>query len=101
MNGGIALARIKVPYVKIAHNIKGLRGHDFTLDQLMALAELLPTDEERRLLLAYKGDVEVLGEADKFMLQASGPSAAGGWVGQLLGTYTFQTIGQRWHGIAS
>lgn len=72
MNGGIALARIKIAYTKIAHNIKGLRGHDFTLDQLMALAELLPTDEERRLLLAYKGDKDVLGEADKFMLQVQG-----------------------------
>ena len=72
MNGGIALARIKVAYSKIAHNIKSLRGHDFTLDQLMALTELLPTDEERRLLLAYKGDKDVLGEADKFMLQVQG-----------------------------
>ena len=44
--------------------------HDegLTTDQLKSLEEYLPTAEETGLLKGYKGDIEQLGQAERYML---------------------------------
>jgi hypothetical protein len=75
MNGAIALARVRVAFNEIASALKSLRGAAFTIDQLITLAEFLPTDEEAAALSNYlrgTGDVARLGETDRFMIQMMG-----------------------------
>ena len=41
---------------------------NLTADQLQYLLEFLPSFEEVRTLRAYKGDREMIGQAEKFMV---------------------------------
>ena len=72
LNGGIALARLKMSYDAVKVNIKELRGESFTTDHLVALAEFLPTDEEQSMIqnfLDAGGDGERLAEVESFMAE--------------------------------
>jgi len=77
MNGAIALARVRIDFSEIATALRNLRGAAFTADQLVTLTEFLPTDEETTALSNYlrgAGDVNRLGETDRFMIQMMGVS---------------------------
>ena len=53
---------------KIRAKILELDDYCFTTDQLTHLEEYLPTPEEMTLLKGYRGDTELLGRAEQYML---------------------------------
>ena len=65
--GGISLARIKLPFLEVRSKIENMEDECFSTDQLISLAEFLPMNDEIPLLKAYKGDIELLGPAEKYM----------------------------------
>ena len=67
-NGGISLARIKLSFPDVRTKIENMEDELFTTDQLLSLAEFLPLNEEIQMLKSYKGDVELLGQAEKYMI---------------------------------
>ena len=75
-NAGIALARIKYSYTEIRKKIERMEDESFTADQLHSLEEYLPTIEESGLLKKFKGDVDALGQAEKYMLEMLGFKSA-------------------------
>ena len=75
-NAGIALARIKFSYTEIRKKIERMEDESFTADQLHSLQEYLPTIEETGLLKKFKGDVDALGQAEKYMLEMLGFKSA-------------------------
>lgn len=54
-NGGIALARIKMPYPEVRNRIMCMADDGLTTEQLKSLEEFLPTAEEAEKLKAYQG----------------------------------------------
>ena len=76
-NGGIALARIKISFSEVKEKIQRMEDDGFTTDQLRSLEEYLPTQDEIFLIKAFKGDREMLGQAEKYMLEMmNSPTAA-------------------------
>lgn len=71
-NGGIALARIKLAFPEVKERVAKMEDEGFTTDQLRSLEEYLPTQEEKHLLKSFKGDKEMLGQAEKYMLEMMG-----------------------------
>jgi len=72
MNTSIAIARVKMSYSDIREAITTLKDNSLTEEQLVQLLEFMPTEEEEQKLKAYVSagsDVEMLGEAEKFMLE--------------------------------
>lgn len=67
-NAGIALARIRFKYEDMREKIMNMDDEGLTTDQLKSLEEFLPTPEETGLIKAYKGDILLLGQAEKYML---------------------------------
>lgn len=67
-NAAIALARIKLSYEEIRSRIEVFDDASFSLEQLRALLEFLPSEEEALLLQRFGGDVNDLGLAEKYML---------------------------------
>ena len=66
-NAGIALARIKIAFEDVKNKIMNFEDEAFTTDQLKSLEEYLPTPEEARVIKGFKGDFELLGQAEKYM----------------------------------
>ena len=75
-NASIALSRIKMAHADVRSTIASMDDEPFSADQLALLLEYLPTDEEQIKLRSYKGDLELLGQAEKFMLEMVGFDAA-------------------------
>lgn len=76
-NGGIALARIKLSFPEVKERVAMMEDEGFTTDQLKSLEEYLPTADEMHVLRAYRGDKDMLGQAEKYMLEMLDfPSAA-------------------------
>jgi hypothetical protein len=71
MNAAISLARIKLTYAEISCAIRTLDPNGLTFEQLKSLSEFLPTAEEVQAVQAYTGDYQMLGEAEKFILDIS------------------------------
>ncbi len=67
-NAAIALARIKLSYQEIKQKIKELDSTAFTVEQLESLKEFLPNNEEITQIKSYRGDLNLLGLAEKYML---------------------------------
>jgi hypothetical protein len=71
MNGGIVLARIKVPFDEIADAIENVKENVLTPEQLQSLKECLPDRDETRGLQDYlkknNDQVSDMSEAEKFM----------------------------------
>ena len=70
-NASIALSRIKMSYVEVRENIAMMEDEPFSADQLDFLLEYLPTYEEQQKLKSFKGDMDSLGQPEKFMLEMS------------------------------
>lgn len=66
-NAGISLARIKLTFAEVRDRISLMSDEMFSTDQLRSLLEYLPTSEESSLIAAYKGDLDRLGTAEKYM----------------------------------
>ncbi|EGZ07092.1 hypothetical protein PHYSODRAFT_565908 [Phytophthora sojae] len=71
MNAAISLARVKLSYSEIAQAVIKFDPNGLTLQQLVGINEFLPTSEEAALVSGYAGDKEMLGEAEKFILEIS------------------------------
>ncbi len=67
-NAAISLARIKLSYEEIKQKVAAFDDGAFTVEQLKALLEFLPTEEESMSLKRYDGDTSMLGLAEKYML---------------------------------
>jgi hypothetical protein len=66
-NAAIALARIKFSYQEMKTKIKELDSTAFTIEQLESMKEFLPNQEEINQIKGYKGDINLLGLAEKYM----------------------------------
>lgn len=93
-NAAIALARIKLSYEEIRCKVTALDDAGFTVDQLKALLEYLPSEEEVLLLQRYAGDVNLLGLAEKFMLVMVSCTGAKARLNALIAKRQFLP---RWH----
>ena len=67
-NAGIALARIKLPHADIRKRVEVMSDEAFSTDQLHSLQEYLPSADEVAILKTYRGDVDMLGQAEQYML---------------------------------
>merc|ERR1711871_724623 len=66
-NAGIALARIKISFDEVKRKIMNFEDEVFTTDQLKSLEENLPTLDEVKIIKGFKGDFDLLGQAEKYM----------------------------------
>ena len=66
-NAGIALARIKISFEDVKNKVMSFEDEVFTTDQLKSLDEYLPTPDEARIIKGFKGDFDLLGQAEKYM----------------------------------
>ncbi|CAI5726409.1 unnamed protein product [Peronospora destructor] len=69
MNAAISLARVKLTYREIAEAVAKFDPSGLTIEQIIGINEFLPTSEEAALVCGYTGDKEMLGEAEKFILE--------------------------------
>ncbi|CEG36489.1 formin-homology 2 domain-containing protein [Plasmopara halstedii] len=69
MNAAISLARIKLSYVEIADAVARFDQSGLTNEQLIGISEFLPTSEEVALVCGYTGNKDMLGEAEKFIIE--------------------------------
>ena len=56
-NGGIALARIKMPYPDVKNKIMNMSDDGLSTEQLKYLEDFLPTSEESDKLKSFKGSM--------------------------------------------
>jgi hypothetical protein len=75
-NAGIALARIRFSPEDLKAKIMKMDDENVSADQLRSMIEFLPTPEEMGILRGYQGDVELLGQAERYMLVMLGFSSA-------------------------
>jgi hypothetical protein len=75
-NAGIALARIKMSFNDVKEKVSLMDDGAFTTDQLRSLSDYLPTSEEAALIKAFRGDPEMLGQAEKYMKVMTGFTSA-------------------------
>eukprot|EP01035_Chromulina_nebulosa_P021343 gene21343-27652_t len=66
-NAGIALARIKYAFEDLKQKVVNMEDEAFTIDQMHSLMEYLPTFDEKKIISNYKGDKDLLGQAEKYM----------------------------------
>ncbi|KAL0082837.1 hypothetical protein J3Q64DRAFT_1679868 [Phycomyces blakesleeanus] len=60
------LARIKWSYPDIRDAIWNIDDHRLSVDNLMAIRQYIPTKEEIETIKEYEGDVEMLGNAERY-----------------------------------
>jgi hypothetical protein len=65
------LARIKLTYPEISAAIMDANDHRLTIDNLTALRQYIPTTDEVKLVENYNGDVDRLGNAEKYFRAVS------------------------------
>jgi hypothetical protein len=75
-NGGIALARIRFSFEDLKRKISNMDDEGLTTDQLKSLVEYLPNPEENSALKNFKGDLETVGVAEKYMMVMLGFNSA-------------------------
>lgn len=68
-NGGIALARLKVPFKDVVSKILQMDETAFSAAQFRSLQEFLPSAEESAALRSFQGESDLLGVAEKYMLE--------------------------------
>ena len=69
-NAEIALSRLRgMTVAEIRKNVEAMEDRHFSCDQLENLIAYLPTAEETRNLRGYKGDLQLLGPVEKFMIE--------------------------------
>ncbi len=66
-NAAIALSRIRMKNAEIRRRVSILDDSSFSVTQLQALLDYLPTPDERMLIKAFSGDPATLSPAENFM----------------------------------
>ncbi|PRP86919.1 hypothetical protein PROFUN_03667 [Planoprotostelium fungivorum] len=68
-NIGILLSRmLRMPAEEMCNSIVNMDNH-LSLDQLLTIQSILPTERELQVLRKYRGDVSLLGVAEKFLIR--------------------------------
>lgn len=67
----VYLKQFKLGGKEIIDAVKNLKAVNISTEKLSALLPLLPTEKELNSIKSYSGDLECLGEAEKFYLQLS------------------------------
>eukprot|EP00004_Rigifila_ramosa_P005430 TRINITY_DN1595_c0_g1_i6.p1 TRINITY_DN1595_c0_g1~~TRINITY_DN1595_c0_g1_i6.p1 ORF type:complete len:998 (+),score=227.75 TRINITY_DN1595_c0_g1_i6:163-2994(+) len=67
-NVGIMLARFKMPFAEIRAAILALDSQKLSGEDATALYQIIPTDDDLSALKGYKGEKNMLGDADLFYL---------------------------------
>jgi len=65
-NIGIMLARIKYSYIEIKDAILEIDDEKLSVENLRSLKNYVPSSEEKELLKEYDGDINNLGNAEKY-----------------------------------
>ncbi|KAG1100788.1 hypothetical protein G6F42_017606 [Rhizopus arrhizus] len=65
-NIAIMLAKIKLPYPDIRDAIWNIDDNSLSTDNLMAIRQYIPTKEEIEIVKEYQGDVDMLGNAERY-----------------------------------
>lgn len=65
-NIAIMLAKIKLPYPDIRDAIWNIDDNILSTDNLMAIRQYIPTKEEIEIVKEYQGDVDMLGNAERY-----------------------------------
>lgn len=65
-NIAIMLAKIKLPYSEIRDAIWNIDDNRLTIDNLVAIRQYIPTKEEIEIVKEYQGDVNMLGNAERY-----------------------------------
>ncbi|CAO3598600.1 unnamed protein product [Absidia cylindrospora] len=65
-NIAIMLARIKLTYPEIRDAIWNIDDNRLTIDNLMAIRQYIPTKEEIEIIQEYDGDIDMLGNAERY-----------------------------------
>ena len=73
-NVSISLSRFRLDYPLIRNAVMLMDGELLSLEMLEVLADILPTAEEMKLVKEYEGDVEMLGDVERFFLTMSVPT---------------------------
>lgn len=67
----IMLARIKLTYPEIRDAIWNIDDNRLTIDNLMAIRQYIPTKEEIEIIQEYDGDIDMLGNAERYFKAVS------------------------------
>lgn len=67
----IMLARIKLSYPEIRDAIWNIDDNRLTIDNLMAIRQYIPAKEEIEIIQEYDGDVDLLGNAERYFKAVS------------------------------
>jgi hypothetical protein len=70
-NIAIMLAKIKLPYSEIRDAIWNIDDTKLTIDNLIAIRQYIPTKEEIEIVKEYQGDVNMLGNAERYFRAVS------------------------------
>jgi hypothetical protein len=65
------LARIKLTYPEIRDAIWNIDDNRLTIDNLMAIRQYIPAKEEIEIIQEYEGDVDLLGNAERYFKAVS------------------------------
>jgi hypothetical protein len=65
------LARIKLTYPEIRDAIWNIDDNRLTIDNLMAIRQYIPSKEEIEIIQEYEGDVDLLGNAERYFKAVS------------------------------
>ncbi|KAI9251128.1 hypothetical protein EDC94DRAFT_622315 [Helicostylum pulchrum] len=65
-NIAIMLAKIRLPYPDIRDAIWNIDDHSLTTDNLMSIRQYIPTKEEIEIVKEYTGDIDMLGNAERY-----------------------------------
>lgn len=65
-NIGIMLARFRMPYNEIANAILCIDKNILSIEKLQALIRFAPEHEELNLIRSYEGDINILGDAERY-----------------------------------
>ncbi|KAI8360387.1 hypothetical protein B0O80DRAFT_203131 [Mortierella sp. GBAus27b] len=68
-NIGIMLSRIKLSYPEMRLALLKILDADLSIENLKAIKQYVPTNDEVELIKDYDGDFEILGSAEKFYRQ--------------------------------
>lgn len=70
-NIAIMLAKIRLPYPDIRDAIWNIDDHSLSTDNLMAIRQYIPTKEEIEIVKEYNGDIDLLGNAERYYRSVS------------------------------
>jgi len=75
-NVAISLSRFKMSYEELRDAVMNFNDNVLSLEMIDVLCEILPQPEEMKLVKSYTGNIDRLGDVEKFFLTMAVPSLA-------------------------